>query len=246
MLLTLLAASTIIATIHAQSITLKDTKGRAIEILPDSATEAEITGRRKSDNKKVTIKTDTLDAESKKAVEAWQKATGRIPSQEFEAKLTRKDGTKTVTAKFKMPAGKYNTDIDCSAIKLTFDIPRRKSEPLPGNFILTVYPTQKNLKEGLDLILKEMNQEIKDDLSRMTPSKRQEVEASAHPVAISHGEFSGYRYTYNSKNLFRTTNGKYELSAYLGPLSFIEDGESPVLQDDVIEILKTIEIKKGH
>ena len=111
----LLVAFTTIATIHAQSITLKDTKGRAIEILIDSASETEVAGRRKGDNKKVSIKTETLDAESRKAVETWRKTTGRIPSQQFEVKLKHGDNHE-FTVKFKMPVANYNTSIDHSSM----------------------------------------------------------------------------------------------------------------------------------
>ena len=242
----LLVAFTTIATIHAQSITLKDTKGRAIEILIDSASETEVAGRRKGDNKKVSIKTETLDAESRKAVETWRKTTGRIPSQQFEVKLKHGDNHE-FTVKFKMPVANYNTSIDHSSmINLRFDIPRPKGEPLTGKFFLHVYPTEKKAKEGLELILKEINDEIKDHLSTMSPTQRQEVEASAHPTAISHGEFSGYRCAYSAKNYVRTTNGKYMIYASLREVISTDPFEAPVTQEDVIKILKTIEITKGH
>ena len=240
---------------NAQTLTLKDTRGRAIEIRPTSATDAEVVGIRSSDQKEVKIPLDTLDAESKNVVAGWKKLTGRLPTKEFFIKLSSQERlSKDYTVKFKVPEGLYNVKIEKyggvsqSSVKLTFDAPNGEEIARKAHFMFSASVSEKKQDEAILAILESRNKHILHLLEGMTPSERALNEPLLKVEPISHGEFKGYKSPQYKAQGFSasTTNGRFSIGVnlYYGDL---ENGSGlPITADDVPRILETIEIVKGH
>jgi hypothetical protein len=237
-----------------QTLTLKDTKGRAIEIRPTSATDTEVAGIRSSDQKEVKIPLDTLDAESRKSVQGWKKLTGRLPTKEFVIKLSSQERlSKDYTVKFKVPEGLYNVKIENLSLSqnrviLHFDVPSGEEVSRNPYFSFFASVSDRKQDEALLAILEGHNKSIAMLLERMTPSERALNEPLLKAEPISHGEFKGYkRGAYKSNGYSATTtNGKFQISVSLN-YGDLENGSGlPITADDVPRILETIEIVKGH
>jgi hypothetical protein len=230
-----------------QTLTLKDTRGRAIEIRPTSATDTEVAGIRSSDQKEVKIPLDTLDAESRKSVQGWKKLTGRLPKKQFVGKFTKEyAGREKYTVSFKVPEGLYNATYEPTSIKLLFDIPRPNNTALRGELYLKVFYFDLKKEAALANILRDFNSDIESALQRMTPSERQLKEPLMKLEKISHGKFAGYKKPLDHWLEISTTNGEFTVFISLKPANLPSGTECLVTPEDIPRILGTLEIVEGH
>jgi hypothetical protein len=236
-------------TVNAQSLTLKDTKGREVVIRPVNVTETEVVGIRSRDQKEVKIPLHTLDSESVNAVLSWKKLTGRLPTKEFICKISKKidDTERKYTVKFKMPEMAYNTKFDKTRISLIFDATNNAQSS--GEFYINVSFDDRKQTDVLADILSNLNENLKRKLENMSPSERQIKEPLMKLSKFTHGEFKGYITPSDKKNQVRviTTNGKYSITASLEPYPYSKsDSVLSISPEDVFRILETLVVVNGH
>jgi hypothetical protein len=232
----------------AQNDTLKDNRGRAIEVRIISATETHVVCIKASDKKEVTIALDTLDAESQKKITGWRMETGRLPKKNFSLTVaSTTDQSKKYLVNFKLPEGNYNSaPVQYNTLKLKFD--GLSAESSSGEFIIQVMPIDKNKNEAIAEILRDVNAHLERMLGRMSPTERTAKEPSMKIHEVSHGDFMGYGLQVGSNATFtriNTTNGKFTVLAGVYELSSDRTDKALVEPEDIMKILGTLEIEKS-
>jgi hypothetical protein len=228
---------------NAQTLTLKDTRGRAIEIRPTSASDAEVVGIRSSDQKEVKIALDTLDAESQKRINGWRIETGRSPRKEVSM-VIKSSGSKPkeYLVKFRVPDGSYNSRLDNNnAIHLKFD--KLGAGSSTGTFYIAVDPINRKKEEAVAQIFINCQKGIESRLSRLTPTERIKIEEKLKIEKVSHGDFTGYRIIEDLDSGYgiNTTNGNFFIHVSL-MLSPNRTEKSLIESEDVLKILGTLQI----
>lgn len=230
----------------AQNDTLKDNRGRSVEVQIIGATETHVVCIKASDKMEIKIPLDTLDAESQKKVKRWRIETGRLPRKEMSMIVKSPGGRpKTYLVKFKVPEGRYNSSLDNrNGILLNFD--QGGEDSSSGSLFIKVDPIHQKKREVFDKISIEFQQALNRRLAMMTPEQRMKNEGIMKITKFSHGDFDGYILDQSDlgfPGMVQTTNGKFHVYAKLNHLKNAT-GNALIEYDDVLKILQTLEIER--